>query len=112
MIEHETLCVGAASAWARVDTLVPHAGAILRAVCVQDALRATADVRIALVLGQTATGSIIAAGIGPTGRGCTGVGENWVRYERNEPLVSRRTLRSRAFAIQFKGVLRGWVGAG
>lgn len=67
VIEHEALRVPAARAWARIDTLVPHAGTILRAIGVQHALRPAAHVGIALVLRQTGARTVIATCVGSAG---------------------------------------------
>lgn len=50
MVQDVANCIPATSAYARVHALVANASSVLSAVIVQDTLRATAGVRIALIV--------------------------------------------------------------
>lgn len=76
-----TLGGNAAHSWTGIATLVVQAGAILRAVTVQNTFRTTFRVRITAVLGQAGAGAdavaFLAHGIGTTRTRIAGLCDFW-----------------------------------
>lgn len=61
-----------------IDTLVPYAGTILRAVGVEDALRTTPGVGIPLIIAQARADTVVASGVGSAWRGVAEIPRWWL----------------------------------
>jgi len=73
VVQNLTYRVSATDTWTGINALVTDTSLTTVTICVQDALRTTTGIRITMVFRQTRAHSIVALGVGATGRWVAGI---------------------------------------